>query len=73
MASKTYEVGELVAFKTMAFGIVLGRVVEKNRYVPLLGERVRVRITSRKNKGYPMGLCYEFTPGGIWSRSVKEV
>jgi hypothetical protein len=45
--SKTYSVGDLVSFKAAAGGVILARVVEKNRYVPQLGERVKVRITSR--------------------------
>lgn len=65
MASAPFEVGDLVKFKTVAFGWVNARVILKKRYVPLLGERIRVRVTSRTNKGYPMGLCYEFTPGSL--------
>ncbi len=66
MASvKRFSKGDLVAFKTVAFGMVNAHVVEGNRYVPLMGERVKVRISSRKNKGYPIGMIYEFTPGSL--------
>ncbi len=69
----SYNKGDLVKFKSARGGWVLGRVVEKLRYVPRLkGERIAVRVTSRNNKNYPFGLVYDFTPGTIVLRKSKE-
>lgn len=70
-AQQNYEIGDLVGFKTLRGGIVFAKVVERKRYVPLMGERIKIRITSRKNRFYPLGLVYETTPGSLFLRKAK--
>lgn len=64
----SFAVGNLVAFKTYRGEIIKARVVKPLHYVPMEGERVTIKITSRKSSMYPMGLLYNFTPGRIWKR-----
>lgn len=69
----SYNKGDLVKFNTQ-YGWVIARVTEKLRYVPSLkGERIRARITTKKIKQYPFGLCYEFVPSALVLRKSKEV
>ncbi len=66
------KVGDLVAFHDMFGETVLGKVIKSKRYVPMTGDRVLVRISSRKATLYPFGLCYDFTPSSLWKRE-REV
>jgi hypothetical protein len=52
------KINQKVAYRTMLSGVVLGKIVRESYYVPLMGDYVDVKVTSRKNPNYPLGLVY---------------